>query len=386
MSDIRTNAPGLGGLQQSSNQGAQVGQAKATFKGAELKVIDQQSLIADAAEELVSAFSEEAEKDVSDREVEDGRKAESLERLMQIPELQEIMKNLGDVDKRALFRGLKALIKLQSKDPDQLRKQTKDQFKEPSHQFAALKMLVEALKARGAPQDQIDAAQKAVDDLMSEHGPAITAALNIGATAQGFAKTDLGAVPDLRDAYTTNIHDYKAIGGVIDDLVNRFGEKNLDTSIQFMLKALASDLEAGGSSIDKTKLNLIMSDMKRLKTMTTVLGNCGVLMRNAKVMDAKDDFTPISLLKSIAPLLDAARVQKNQISAIPERAGLTELEHEIRFLNDLKEVVRLIPEESYSQPENRRKLLDAIDDALVEKGDLELEQEEDDDEYEDDDE
>lgn len=379
MTEIRTNVPGIDTMRQTTGADARVGQSTGSFKTAKAKIIDMNSLISNAAEELVSAFSEETEKDVSERDVEDGKKADSLKRLMQTPELQEILKSLGDMNKRDLHRALKALLKQQSRDPRELRSQTQEQFKEPSHQYATLKSLVEALKARGAPHEQIDAAEKAVDDLMEEHGAAVKAAINIGAIAQGFAKSDLGDVPELRDAYRTNIHDYKAISGVIDDLVKRFGEKSLDQSINFMLKALASDLESGGSSIDKTELNLIMSDMSRLKTMTTILGNCGVLIHNAKVMGAEDNFTPVSLLKEIAPLQDAPRVGKDQISAIPERAGLSELEHEIRFMNDLREVVRLIPIESYAQTENRGKLLDAIDDALVEKADLELEMEEGDD-------
>ena len=384
MNDMRTNAPGLDALRPNMPSGPGVGQKTGTFKSAETKIIDQASLIADAfadaAEELTSALSEETEKDVSEREVEDGRKADSLERFMQLSEIKELMKSLGDLNKRDLHRGLKALLQQQSRDPKELRRQSQEQFKEPSHQYAVLKTLVEALKARGAPPEQIEAAEQALSGLMEDHGPAITAALNIGATAQGFAKSDLGEVPDLRDAYKTNIHDYKAVNDVLDDLVKRFGEAKLEQSINFMLKALSSDLEAGGSSIDKTQLNLIMADMNRLKTMTTMLGNCAFLMRNAQNMGARSGFTPVALLKEIAPLQDAPRVQKDQMSAIPDRAGLTEIEHQIRFLNDLREVLRLIPIESYARPENRDKLLDAINDALIEKGDQELELEEDEDE------
>ncbi len=79
MTDIRTNAPGLDMLRQGTGPGAQVGQSTGSFKTAKAEIIDTNSLIADAAEELVSAFSEETEKDVSERDVEDGKKADSLE-------------------------------------------------------------------------------------------------------------------------------------------------------------------------------------------------------------------------------------------------------------------------------------------------------------------
>ncbi|MCP5090526.1 MAG: YopN family type III secretion system gatekeeper subunit [Gammaproteobacteria bacterium] len=382
MTDIKTNAPGLDAPQQSTVSDPGIGGKPGVFKSAQVTVIDQNSLIADAAEELTSALSEETEKDVSEREVEEGRKADSLEQIMQVPEIQKMLKSLGDLDKKALHRALKALIQQQSKDPQVLRRQTGEQFKEPSHQYAALKMLVDALKARGASAEQIAAGEQALSGLMDEHGSAIRAALNIGETAQGFVKGNLGDLPDLRDAYTTNIHDYKSISAVLDDLVKRFGEEHLEKSINFMLKALASDLGSAGTSIDKTQLNLIMSDMTRLKTMATLLGNSAFLMRNARAMGAKSTFTPVSLLKQIAPLQDAPRVQKDQLSVIADRAGLTEIEHQIRFLNDLREIIRLVPLEAYPNPENREKLLDAINDALIEKGDIELDMEEDEEDFE----
>ena len=375
MTDIRTNAPNLDTVHQNTPQGG-AAQAKGTFKAAEVHVIDQNSLIADAAEELTSSLSEETEKDVSERDVEEGRKSDSLERFMQLTEINEIMKSLGDLNKKDLHRGLKALLQRGTRDPGELRERAREQFEEPSHQYAALKTLVEALKARGAPPEEIEAAEKALASLMEDEGKSIRAALNVGGVAKGFEKSDLGDVADLRDAYRTNIHDYKSVAATLDDLVKRFGEGKLQQSIEFMMKALASDLEAAGSSIDKTQLGLIMNDLNRLKTMSTMLSNCGFLMRNARDMGAKSGFSPVTLLREIAPLQDAPRVHKDQMTAIPEKAGLDDIEHQIRFLNDLRELIRLIPLESYAKPESREKLLDAINDAITEKGDLELAMEE----------
>jgi type III secretion protein W len=375
MSDLRTNAPGIGSPQRSGAQGVGTQEAKGEFKGAEVHLIDHASLIANAAEELTFEFSEETEKDISDREVEIGRKSDSLDRFLKLTKIDKMMKALGDFRKKDLHRGLKALLKTRGNDPEAYRRQARQEFKDNSQQYVALTTLVEALKARGAPQAQVAAAEAAVAGLMQEHGKEIRSALNIGEAAQAASKADLGDLPELREAYRTNVHDYSSTAAVLDDLVKRFGEKNLDKSIQFMLRALASDLEAGGSSIDKTELGLVLADMNRLKTMTTVLGHCGHLMRNAKKFGAKTGFTDVSLLRSLVPLQDAPRVQKEQMSAIPDSAGLKELDGQIRFLTDLREVIRLIPLESYARPESRDKLLDAVNDALIEKAEKEEEEE-----------
>ena len=95
MTEIRTNVPGIDTMRQTTGADARVGQSTGSFKTAKAEIIDMNSLISNAAEELVSAFSEETEKDVSERDVEDGKKADSLKRLMQTPELQEILKSRG---------------------------------------------------------------------------------------------------------------------------------------------------------------------------------------------------------------------------------------------------------------------------------------------------
>ncbi|MCP5093259.1 MAG: hypothetical protein GY949_20305, partial [Gammaproteobacteria bacterium] len=61
MTDIRTNAPGLDAPQQSTVSDPGIGGKIGAFKSAQVTVIDQNSLIADAAEELTSALSEETE-------------------------------------------------------------------------------------------------------------------------------------------------------------------------------------------------------------------------------------------------------------------------------------------------------------------------------------
>lgn len=375
MNEIRAEASHQFGLQSQPGGQEKASRASGMFKSSEVKPLNVSSMLADAAEELTFSHSESTEKEVSKRSIEDGRKADSLERVFQVSEIKELLKSLGDLDKRALFRGLKALLKQQSKDPEDLRRRGKEQFKEPSHQYAALKMMAEALKARGASEGQLEVVEKAISGLMNDHGPAIQAALNIGETAKQYANDDT-SVADLRAAYTENVHDYKTTSDVLNDLCKRFGEGKLQDAVGFMLCALAQDLEAAGSSINKSHLQVIMADMQRLKTLVTMHSHCELLVKNAKRLGAKPSYCADRLLRELARLKDAPRPQKKQITVLPETAGLTEHEGQIRFLNDLQQIVRLIPSAAFSKPESREKLVEAINDALIEKSDEEMELEE----------
>ena len=377
MPEVRADAIGMAGqaaVRQDSDAGTR---ASGSYKGAEVQVVDQQSLVTDALEELTSEFSEDIEKDVSDREVEDGKKADSMERLAQLREVNELLESQGDLKKKDLFRGLKALLERQGAPASEIRQRAAREFQEPAHQYALLKSYAEALKERGAPDSEVAAAEAALEQFMEESGTAVRAALNIGETTNEFVKNDLGDHQTLRDAYRSNVHDYQDMVSVLDDLVERFGEDDLAKSIAFMTQALGADLDAGGPSIDRTKLNLIVNDMHRLESLTTILGNCDIVVDKAQAHGGDPDFTAVSLLRELVPLQESKWVRSDEIKAIPQHAGLEELEPQINFLNDLKDVVRMIPLKSFTRDENRGKLLDAVQQALDETIAIEEEAEED---------
>ena len=139
MGNMRADISGLNDPKQSQVSGSEADKAAGNYKGSQVQAVDIQSLIADAAEELTSELSEEAEKEVSDRDVEDGRKSDSLERIMRLAEVSETLKALGDLNKQALLRALKHLLERQDASARELREGAGQQFKEPAHQYCLLK-------------------------------------------------------------------------------------------------------------------------------------------------------------------------------------------------------------------------------------------------------
>lgn len=347
------------------NAGAQ--KQHGIYNGAQVSVIDINSMIADAAEELTEAHSEDREKDVSQREVEAGRRDESLSRLMKLSEVQELLRNLPDMDKDQLERALRLLLQ-QRASARQLRERAKDTFKDAAHQYALLKALAAGLRERGAPDSEIAAADEALAQLMEEDGLDVRAAFNIAETVADYSADGLGGTGPLRDAYRDHIRDYSSMSSALEDLTTRFEHDDLEAAIQFMTAALAADLDAAGPSIEDSQLQVILDDMHRLKSLTTMKGRCDVVMRTAQRQGARKEADGLWLLKGLVPFADAKAVKARAISSMPGEAGLDEIEEEIRFLNDLMLVARALPEKCYTRTENREKLLRAvqqvIDDAV----------------------
>lgn len=358
MPDIRSDIAGLGNL-QSERAGTEATRQEGVFNGSRVQVIDVNSLIADAAEELTSSLSEDTEKDVSQREIEGGRRSDSLKRLMKIQEVSDLLQKFSDMDKNALERTLKELLR-QRNSARQLREKARERFKDAAHRYALLKALAHGLRERGADEGQIAAADEAIAQLMAEDGTQVRAALNIADTIDDFTLDDLGGTGELRQAYHDNIKDYSSMSAALNDLTERFGSEDLEKSIQFMTAALAADLSAVGPSMERSKLNVILDDMHRLKSLTTIKGRCDNVMRTARRQGARKDADGVWLLKELVPLQDAKWIKTQVIEKMPISVGLDDIERQIRFFNDLQEVVRTIPPKCFARAENRDKLMAAV--------------------------
>jgi type III secretion protein W len=349
------------------------------YQSREVKSLNAQSLLQDVSEEITMKMSEKTEKEATKRHIQAGRKADQLERLMKLNKIQEILSTLGDLNKDQLERAIKALLERRERDPHRLGERAKDQFKEPAHQYALLTAYVEELKLENAPAEEIKTAEAAVANLMKERGADIRAALNIGEVANAFAEKGLGDHQALREAYRDNIKDYKDLNSTLSDLRSRFPHKPLGESISFVMSGLAADLAVEGASIDRQQLKLILSDLKVLKTASTILNHCDILASNAKERNAASTFNKEELFKQLIPLQGASTVRPEQISAIVKTAGLDDIEDNIKLLTDLTEIVRHIPQDSFLSEQRRESFLNAaqaaLDDAIEEEEGMEADDE-----------
>jgi len=74
-----------------------------TYRGERVIAQSQTSLIEDAAEELTSSIGEHQEKELSKRDVKEGKRADQLERIMKLKNIAERANNLKDLNKQGLI-------------------------------------------------------------------------------------------------------------------------------------------------------------------------------------------------------------------------------------------------------------------------------------------
>ena len=294
------------------------------YQGREVRPLSVAELIKDAAEEMTThdKLSERSKKEADQRDVKAGRMSDRIEKLMALAEVGDLLSKLGDLDKDQFAQAIKALLERRESDPQKLRERAGRYFKEPAHQYALLKAYDKALKQQNAPHDEVNAAETALQQLMSSaQGVDVRAALNTGELTNEYANAGLGDHQTLRNAYRENIKDYQDLNATLADLSARLPGEKLEEAIAFVTKGLSADLAVEGSSIDKEQLRLIINDMTWLKSSTTILKNCELVMQKAHSRGADPDYTAEKLCNKIISLQSASTVRHEQFAEILDDMG-----------------------------------------------------------------
>lgn len=316
---------------------------------------------ADAAEEMTTnseLAKKREEKDAGKRNVRDKNTDDILKELMKLGEISEILDKLGDLDRNTLEKSIQNLLRRRDHNSRSLQEQAGQEFEEPAHQYALLKAYESHLKKKGAPEKEILTAGSALSAMMKgDTGIDVRSALNTGKITNEYADKKTGTHKELRSAYRNNIKDYTNLNDALKDLEKNFPGKKFSVSIKFITRGLAADMAVDGSSIDKNKLEQIASDMTWLKSSSTIMHNCEIVVQKYRKQDSLKSFDEEYLFKTIVTLQSAARTRYEQFCEIPDKAGFEDHEKRINLLTDITSMIRLIPVENYPSGKNRENFI-----------------------------
>ncbi|WP_086677329.1 SctW family type III secretion system gatekeeper subunit VopN, partial [Vibrio parahaemolyticus] len=156
---------------------------------------------------------------------------------------------------------------------------------EKSHQYLALKAVKKYLSANPESKHLLALIDQAI--LKIEQNPdswsQIDTEIRVSHFADEFSKEqEFSSLHQLRGFYRDTVHSYQGLGSAYQDVVERFGEQEVSTAVDFMLQGMSADLSVQGSNIDSVKLQLLMSDMQKLKTLNTLQDQVGRLFQMFK--------------------------------------------------------------------------------------------------------
>lgn len=343
------------------------------FDGQRVTVVDEQSSLANAAEEMSFAAAEKVEKKLAER------KAGSKEALRaSAAELAERYVNqTGESQSaRKLHEFLDALKNLGANLTEaQLRQFVGEKFGDPTEQFAALSFAEEALAKEGGHEELRAKIANVKAQLLSEAGPAIRSGLNIAADVLAYSRQGLAGAQNLRDLYRFSILGGQSITSIYTAIMSRYGEAQFAQSLEFLLRASGSDLEgkALGSSLEPTQLKSAIDDIFHVqalgntyRSLNELLNKTGLLFGLWPAGAARPgSYSAHDLMKEILQMTAQRWTDPESFLRLATAAGINPLVARIYFLTQLRERVRLLPLKLFfASPETREKLLEALQTSL----------------------
>ena len=318
--------------------------ATGSLFGNEATVVESPlSLLAEAAEELTFAADTTDDFELEERKERDEIKEAMEER---IKKYQEMMRGAREVQK---IKDLKGFLDSRTEKEEALR-QLRRFFPDPSEAWAALKDIYDELSATpDTPPETLRVLNEALEELERN--------------ARGFE--GLGDTGALGSFYRETVCHFEDVNSLYDHIQKTYG-KDFDAAMDFLYKALASDLAADVPSMETSHLEHVNGSLGELRQLQSARSLCARLLeRWSSVHGIRhcplDDMT---LLGKVLDLRKERYISGNHISRLAEEAGAPDIERKVLFLQELLNTARSFAPSLFDGNEGRMKVLDAVQDAV----------------------
>ena len=332
--------------------------------GFTLQVMDDPMAdLMDSMEELSFQFEEKELKSAAERKLGAAR----ANRNAYVTAVETWQKTLPDLPGGAFMeRMLRALRQMaqagRSMDPGQLLKMLGEGSRDPTHQFAMVDILEQALAPEEADLRTLLEATK--QELTRTKGAEIRAGVNLAAVVNAKAQSP-EEMQGLRDLYRGEVLGFKSPQDCFSSLLQTRGAGRLADAIDFLIKGCGVDLQSPSPSQSPEELRRILGDLQCVQVLKTCLDKLTVLsgkmasqfgepclLNGEKLTGRVMDFTQM-------PFVNAAN-----IASLVSTCGLSQLLAQIYFCTGLIDVFRQLSPRLFDQEADRFRLEDAAQEHL----------------------
>jgi type III secretion protein W len=233
-----------------------------------------------------------------------------------------------------------------------------------SEAWAFLRKAAEDLR-KDAPAAALEAINEAIAQLEREEGPSIRAGI-LGAV-EGAAHPELGDAPAQGAAYRHVACDlYDKPEDMFDFIVEKYGMEHFDAGLDFLMRALASDLAVDEPSHGMAHLEAVGAGLGQARILNGAHALVGRLLdRWENVHEIKDcAHTPMSLLKEMLRLKQDRYLSASSLGPLLEGAKAPDIEREVLFAQELLATSRSLSPLFFDGLENRMKFIDAVQETV----------------------
>lgn len=332
--------------------------------GFTLQVMDDPMAdLMDSMEELSFQFEEKELKSVAERKLGAAR----ANRNAYVTAVETWQKTLPDLPGGAFMeRMLRALRQMaqagRSMDPGQLLKMLGEGSRDPSHQFAMVDILEQALAPEEADLHRL--LETAKQELTRTKGAEIRAGVNLAAVVNAKAQSP-EEMQGLRDLYRGEVLGFKSPQDCFASLLQTRGAGRLADAIDFLIKGCGVDLQSPSPSQSPEELRRILGDLQCVQVLKTCLDKLTVL--SGKMASQFGEPCLLSGEKLTGRVMDFTQmpfVNAANIASLVSTCGLSQLLAQIYFCTGLIDVFRQLSPRLFDQEADRFRLEDAAQEHL----------------------
>lgn len=324
---------------------------------------DPAAELLDSMEELSMLFEEKSAKRLSERKLGEVR-SHSHAYLEAIENWAKAMPDIPGKD--AMERLLRLLRQMGSAgnlpDMPQLRGMLERLSSDPSHQFAMLDILEQALTGEeGELRDLLNSTRAA---LMKEKGAEIRAGINLSAEVNARATTP-DEMSQLRNLYRSEILGFKSPQDCFRSILAAHGAGGLDATIDFLTKGCGTDLTSATPSRDPVELRRIIQDLQCVQVLKTVLDTMGGLsLRMVREFGEKLLLGQEAMTGRVIDFTEKSFVSSEQLAAFMAACGVMKLLAKMDFMREMMTIFRKLSPRLFATEEDRQRLIEASQEEL----------------------
>lgn len=327
--------------------------------GFNLSVVeDPMADLMDSMEELSFQFEEKEMKTAGERKLGELKGPKSA----YVTAVQEWMKTLPDMPggefmERMLRQLRQAMQSGRAPDAQGLLKMLGEGSGDPSHQFAMLDVLEQALNPGEDELAKLLAGTKR--ELEQAKGPEIRAGINLAEQVNARATTP-DEMQGLRDLYRGEVLGFKNPQDCFRSLLASRGAGRLEESLDFLIKGCGIDLNSPSPSQSPEELRRILGDLQCVNVLRTVLERCSALA--GKMSSQFGETCLLNGEKMTGRIMDFTSmpfVNAGNIASFVSSCGVSQLLAQLYFCTELLGMFRSLSPRLFAEDSDRFKLIDA---------------------------
>lgn len=265
------------------------------------------------------------------------KRVESIKKMRDAEQLKKHSKFEAFLKRKKTFQNIGEYLRAASEHYDDI-----------TEAYDGIRFVQEKLGEDKEFKDLRNGLKTAGDTLLKEEGPAIRAGWNINGS-----KSQVDEYRNFVLKFDNFIDTFKAI-------MEKGGSREFNSKVDFLLKAINSDIGAQNPSLDPKQLKEIIDGIYRVQSCGNLERDCSMLLKNmADLYKANPQWKSTELASEILKLVTSTWVEAREFRVFPERAGLqSRIQPRIDFIQRLLALIKRIPDKLLKK-EDRDKSVEA---------------------------